>query len=51
MPRVQILEQKMMLEHGFLGVPVETFDQAGRRQFIALLNEGLNPESKVLDIG
>jgi len=30
---------------------METFDQGGRRQLIALLNEGLNPESKVLDIG
>ncbi|HJZ81834.1 MAG TPA: hypothetical protein VKD91_15865 [Pyrinomonadaceae bacterium] len=40
-----------MLRHGFLGVPTETFDQAGRSQFTALLNEGLNPESRVLDIG
>lgn len=41
----------MMTSHGFLGVPVETFEQAGREQLIALLGEGLNPESKVLDIG
>jgi len=40
-----------MARHGFLGVPVETFEDAGRRQFIALLDEGLSPESKVLDIG
>ena len=41
----------MMSQHGFLGVPVETFEQGGREQLIALLNEGLTPESKVLDIG
>ena len=41
----------MMRRHGFLGVPVETFEQAGRSQFIALLVEGLNSESRVLDIG
>ena len=40
-----------MAQHGFLGVPVETFEDAGRRQLIALLNQGLCPESKVLDIG
>jgi len=48
---VQIRAIEMMARHGFLGVPVETFEDAGRRQFIALLNEGLCPESKVLDIG
>ena len=41
----------MMSRHGFLGVPLETFAQSGRRQLIALLSEGLDPESKVLDIG
>ena len=40
-----------MSRHGFLGVPVETFEQAGREQLIALLQEGLHPESKVLEIG
>lgn len=48
---VQIHATEMMARHGFLGVPEETFEDAGRRQFIALLNEGLCPESKVLDIG
>src|SRR5215467_6609494 len=48
---VQIRATEMMSRHGFLGVPVETFEDGGRRQFIALLNEGLCPESKVLDIG
>jgi hypothetical protein len=49
--RVQALAEEMMSRHGFLGVPVETFEQAGRSQLINLLNEGLNPESKLLDIG
>jgi len=51
MSRVQVRAEEMIRQHGFLGVPVETFDQAGRRQLIALLNEGLNPESAVLEIG
>jgi hypothetical protein len=51
MSRVQARGEEMISQHGFLGVPVETFDQGGRRQFIALLSEGLNPESRVLDIG
>ncbi len=42
---------EMMSRHGFLGVPVETFEQAGRRQMMALLNEGPKPESEVLDVG
>jgi hypothetical protein len=41
----------MMSLHGFLGVPLETFEQAGREQLIGLLQEGLHPESKVLEIG
>ena len=49
--RVQTSAQQMMARHGFLGVPVETFEQAGRSQLTAMLNEGLNPESKVLDFG
>lgn len=40
-----------MSEQGFLGVPVHTFDAAGRTQLIALLQEGLNPESKLLEFG
>lgn len=48
---VQGQATEMMAQHGFLGVPVETFEDAGRRQFVALLNQGLCPESKVLDIG
>jgi hypothetical protein len=41
----------MIARNGFLGVPVETFEDGGRRQFVALLREGLCPESKILDIG
>jgi hypothetical protein len=48
---VQTRAAEMMARSGFLGVPVGTFEDAGRRQFIALLHEGLCPESKVLDIG
>ena len=51
MSRVQTLAEEMISRHGFLGVPVETFEQAGREQLIALLAEGLNPESKILEIG
>jgi hypothetical protein len=51
MSRLQARAQEMMTRHGFLGVPLETFEQAGREQLTALLNEGLNPESKVLEIG
>jgi hypothetical protein len=42
---------RMLSAHGFLGVPRETFAQAGREQLIALLGEGLWPESKVLEFG
>jgi hypothetical protein len=48
---VQARAEEMMREHGFLGVPAATFADAGRRQFSALLNEGLNPDSMVLDVG
>ncbi len=48
---VQARAAEMMACHGFLGVPVETFEDGGRRQFIALLREGLCPESNVLDMG
>jgi len=51
MSRVQTRAEEMIRRHGFLGVPVETFDQGGRRQLIALLNQGLNPESTFLEIG
>lgn len=40
-----------MARHGFLGVPTRTFEDAGRRQFISLLQAGLTPEARVLDLG
>src|SRR5260370_4441623 len=49
--RAQARAEEMISCHGFLGVPVETFAEAGRRQLEALLEEGLRPESRVLDIG
>jgi hypothetical protein len=51
MSRVQDRAEEMISRHGFLGVPVATFALAGRQQMIGLLEAGLNPESKVLDIG
>jgi hypothetical protein len=41
----------MMDQNGFLGVPRETFEQGGRAQMVRLLEHGLLPESKVLEIG
>ena len=41
----------MIDRHGFLGVPRETFEAGGRAQFVRLLEHGLVPESKVLEIG
>ncbi|MGE0231617.1 MAG: hypothetical protein AB7O39_11695 [Flavobacteriaceae bacterium] len=51
MSKVQSLGEEMETRHGFLGVPSRTFDEGGRRQFIALLCEGLSPESRLCEIG
>ncbi len=48
---LQRLADRMISAHGFLGVPRGTFAQAGREQLIALLAEGLCPQSKVLEFG
>jgi hypothetical protein len=48
---VQARATEMISRHGFLGVPTETFEEAGRNQLIGLLGAGLRPESKVLDLG
>jgi hypothetical protein len=48
---VRTRAEEMIARHGFLGVPLETFAQAGRNQLAALLEAGLSPESKVLDLG
>lgn len=37
--------------HGFLGVPRHSFEAGGRAQLVRLLQHGLLPESKLLDIG
>ena len=48
---VQTHADEMMKRHGFLGVPRETFEAGGRAQLVRLLDHGLTPESRVLDIG
>jgi hypothetical protein len=42
---------EMLGEKIFLGVPVRDFEKGGRELLIYLLNAGLNPDSKVIDIG
>lgn len=37
--------------YGFLGFPLADYEPGGREQFIYLLNEGLDVDSRVLDIG
>ena len=49
--RVQKAAEEMMAREGFLGVPVATFEEAGRSQLIELLRCGLRPESRLLDFG
>lgn len=51
MSSVQRLAHQMMAEKGFLGVPEHSFELAGRQQIVALLNEGMLPESRVVEIG
>ena len=47
-----LLERARELEkEAFLGGPLQSFETAGRMQLQILLNEGLYPDSKVLDIG
>lgn len=43
--------KRLQEENIFLGGPLRFFEIAGRKQLMALLNEGLSPDSKVLDIG
>jgi hypothetical protein len=47
------LQQKaeMLGEKTFLGVPVKDFEKGGRELFRYLLSAGLNPDSKVVEIG
>tara|TARA_B100000315_G_scaffold259506_1_gene315843 strand:- start:228 stop:896 length:669 start_codon:yes stop_codon:yes gene_type:complete len=43
--------QKLEAEGIFLGGPIKFFEDAGKKTLDTLLNEGLTPDSKVLDIG
>ena len=47
------LQQKaeMLAREAFLGFPPEDFEKGGREQFIYLVNAGLMPDSKLVDIG
>jgi hypothetical protein len=42
---------RLQAEGIYLGGLVENFEISGRKQIITLLSEGMNPSSKVLDIG
>ena len=42
---------QMLGERTFLGVPVQNFEKGGRELLIYLLNAGLNPDSRIVDIG
>jgi hypothetical protein len=42
---------KILGEKKFLGVPVRGFEKGGREQLTHLLLSGLNPGSKVVDLG
>lgn len=50
---MKTLQQKAAAlgEKEFLGVPVREFEMGGRIQLIALLKAGINPRSKVVDMG
>lgn len=47
------LQQKaeFLSQQKFLGVPIRGFERGGREQLIYLLAAGLNPDSKVVDLG
>lgn len=42
---------EMLSEKTFLGVPALDFEKGGWELFVYLLNAGLNPDSKLVDIG
>jgi hypothetical protein len=52
-PVVLTLQQRaaMLAATQFLGVPLEHFESGGREQLTYLLRAGLNPHSKVCDVG
>ena len=45
------LEAERLSAREFLGVPARDFARGGREQLAILLNAGLNPDSKVVDLG
>lgn len=49
--KLEQARNRLQTEGVFLGGPPHLFELAGRRLLITLLNEGLNPDSKVLDVG
>ena len=42
---------EMLGRNKFLGVPVQDFEKGGREQLAYLLAAGINPDSKVVDLG
>lgn len=48
---LQAIGELMTKENGFLGVPEYSFEESGRNQLVTLLENGLMPNSKVLEIG
>ena len=42
---------EMLGEKTFFGSPAQDFERGGREQFIYLLTAGLNPDSKIVDLG
>ena len=42
---------ELLGEKTFLGVPIIDFEKGGREHFIYLLAAGLNPCSKIVDLG
>ncbi len=49
--KLQRLGEQMATDHGFMGVPSNSFEAAGRNQFVTLLELGLLPESRIVEIG
>ncbi len=52
MKKIPLQEKaEIMSSHIFTGGPVDQFEIVGRQQFCLLINEGLNPDSLILDVG
>src|SRR3954454_18606924 len=49
--RIQERAAQLKAAGGFLGGPFEDFERVGRLQLVTLVQQGLNPSSKVLDVG